>query len=293
MLGEESGEARQHEISVGDEGDGDCIRLSVGISRVDIIIVDEQQVHPAPDETYEDRDQRNEAEGQGDAVENGGDEVAEHLQQVATGGSSVRSDELAGHPAHESGDIGENAAGAVAEGAEDNVNEVSEHDEDAAGETDDAVYVDNAHAQADEEGAESPSDEHDTEYAHEVEPHEEGDEGHGDDFQEDGGDGTDTVGDADEATAFPEGTDLEAHTSESQHESEQEPDEAETGQLSVSHSTSTSSFDADESSWEEAAGENDEVENAEGETSKPLCYPALPLSNISVRPIYPANNDRF
>ncbi|KAL5490193.1 hypothetical protein ACEPAI_5026 [Sanghuangporus weigelae] len=241
VLGEEAGETRQHEGPAASEEESY-----------------EPQVLAVPDETQEGLVQNDETKGSETA------EGAEHSQDVATLDSTSHPDERAEEPASETEDGNEteqNAADAIAGGAEDNVNEGSEHDEDASGESDDAAYdldADAIQAQADDKVAEPSPDEQETEYAGEAEPHEEGDEGYGDDFQEDGADGIGTADTAVESTAFSENAQSEAYAGDDQHESGPEPNDAQSGQISVSHSISTSSFDADESSWEDAAGEDDD-----------------------------------
>ncbi|KAL5512083.1 hypothetical protein ACEPAG_7576 [Sanghuangporus baumii] len=249
VLGEEAGETRQQE--------GPAASYK-------------QQVPAAPDEIQESLVQKDETNGSEAA------EAAEHSQEVATLDSTSHPDERAEEPAPETEDGNEteqNTTDAIAEGAEDNLNEGSEHDEDASGESDDAAYdldADAMHAPADDKGGEPSPDEKETEYAGETETHEEGDEGYGDDFQEDGADGTGTAEAAVESTAFSETAQSEANVGDDQHESEPEPNDAQSGQISVSHSTSTSSFDADESSWEDAAGEDDDSRDVEEETNQSI-----------------------
>ncbi|OCB84152.1 hypothetical protein A7U60_g8828 [Sanghuangporus baumii] len=255
VLGEEAGETLQHE--------------SPSTSEEESEIVYEPQVHAAPDET-QGLAQNNETKGPETA------EAAERAQEVATLDSTSHPDERAEEPAFEteSGNESEhNATDAIAGGVEDNANEESDHDEDASGESDDAAYdldADVIHAQADDKVAEPSPDEQDTEYAGEVEPHEEADEGYGDDFQEDGADGTGTAETAVESTAFSENARSEVYAGDEQHESGPEPNDAQSGQISVSHSTSTSSFYADESSWEDAAGEDDDSHDVEEGTNQSI-----------------------
>ncbi|KAL5529326.1 hypothetical protein ACEPAG_5311 [Sanghuangporus baumii] len=253
VLGEEAGETRQHE--------GPAVSEEESY---------EPQVLATSDETQESLVRNDETKDSETA------EATEHSQEVATLDSTSNPDERAEKPAAETEDgnkIEQNTTDAIAEGAEDNVNEGSEHDEDASGESDDAAYdldADAIHAPADDKVGEPSPDEKETEYTGETEPHEEGDEGYGDEFQEDGADGTGTAETAVESTAFSETAQSEANAGDDQHESGLEPNDAQSGQISVSHSTSTSSFDADESSWEDATGEDDDSRDVEEETNQSI-----------------------
>lgn len=123
--------------------------------------------------------------------------------------------------------------------------------------TEDELDADGVHSHASEEGdddAEQTLEEQATEYTDLAEPHEEGEEGYGDGFEEEGEEGTGTV--ASEIAAAPsEDNAAEAHVNGEQNEIEQEPVDAQA--QAISHSTSTSSYSTDDSAWEAEVQEVD------------------------------------